>query len=259
MLNRVQGAMENFMDAISDMGRCLWPHGEKSRQKANCANALEKRLRQRKGEPGMLLTALAFTGMSMKSIDELLQFKHYGNVFSRKFGLKVPYSLKLMENIQKANQGAVGEKHMACWNVVASLGAIERTIAKAAIGLKVWFQTYGRKRTKISIYGNWRPCKFVFHKLGQAKDGDICKSTDWTHPRYNMQNEESLACSSKLNVPDWYCSQGRNWKHDDMWCSNVGTYQGSEYKNDPSKRECGCTCCTREAVSNSLWPEMGHH
>merc|ERR1712232_471203 len=80
-----QAKIELF-DTLASLGRCMWPHNNRSRSKINCVEAMYYSLLQSEGRAGILYSALAFMASYGFRLDELGNEHVFGDFYEREFG-----------------------------------------------------------------------------------------------------------------------------------------------------------------------------
>jgi len=284
LFERTHKMYEHIFDKIASIGKCLNPGNnpgyifaskKRYQSKVYCIERMYRELRESRGKPGQLWTALVYMTTVMAETDELLVNKHYGHIMGDKFGVHAPEDLSNkwseLQDLVDANATNVTpeEKFGTCFMVLSTHRAYETSLSILAESITIWTQTFGRRLIAANVRGTWWPCARVFEKPGEenkvAGVGSFCKNENniWLP---EQRRAEQVSCSTPLNYPQWICHK-RNWwliraKEDAMWCKTAGTYEGYNYwhfGDDLSK--CGCSCCKRANAYKSLWPEleMGGH
>jgi len=296
LMIRTHKVMEAFFQTVAAFGRCMNPGINRNetgdrRAKVLCAQRVYRPLRQNRNLPGQLWSALTYVAEIMKATDDLLTTPHYGNIMEEKFGTPVPRingtrGFSELADVARVQNESVSQRFLVCYSILATHRAFELSMSRVEQSMRVWAQTFGRRKTAANIFGiSWKPCQKVFTKFGsnQAElrsftpigsspvsvSGSVTRSSElrtdfckmnklqWGQER---QNAENLPCSSPMNMPQWRCHERTRFQ-DALWCKNAGVFQSFEYSDfgDDSKSPCGCECCKRENVGSSLWPAGGGH
>jgi len=275
LFERTHKVYEHIFDKLVGIGKCLNPGnnpgylyaGTKRYQaKVYCIERMYRVLRENRGMPGQLWTALIYMTTVMAETDEMLVNKHYGHIMGDKFGVDAPDLNKWSElkDLEEAEGKSMEHKFGTCFMILATHRAYETSLSALAESVTLWTQTFARRLIAANVRGTWWPCARVFEKAGDTNEiagaGAFCKNENnvWL-PEQRIA--EQVSCSTPLNYPQWICHK-RNWwliraKEDKMWCKTAGTFEGYNYwyfGEDLSK--CGCGCCKRANAYKSLWPEL---
>lgn len=177
-VQRANIEMIKMMGAFEEVGRCLWPHGERAWSKANCVAAIYEPLRESNGKAGILFGAITAAASYARTADDILSKPVYGDEFRKIFGIDIPENastqMELLANLTKQD---VVHRVIGCMSILAVHRAFERLFQRLALGIKIWMQTYARElqhrdmRTLSYSY----VCKRVFRKFHYFGGKDICK------------------------------------------------------------------------------------
>jgi hypothetical protein len=182
-VQRANFEMVKMMGAFEEVGRCLWPHGERAWSKANCVAAIYEPLREANGKIGILFGAVAAAASYARTVDDILSKPAYGDEFGERFGVDVPENASTqMELLANLTREDLVHRVVGCMQILAVHRAFERLFQRLTLGIKVWMQTYARelkhRDMRTLTYSNI--CKRVFHKvkfISKTYLGgkDICK------------------------------------------------------------------------------------
>lgn len=269
LMIRTSQTIVTFFDTVATIGRCMNPGEEgtsnkKRRERITCADRLYRPLRETRALPGQLWSALTYIAMVMSAIDDLLSTENYGYIMYEKFGITRPSDWTFSErrDLEAVENGTIDERFLVCYAIATTHRAFERSLARIEQSMRIWVQTFGRRKTAGNVWGSsWKPCKDVFYALGEEEAGrdGFCMSENmqWGD---DLVAAEEISCSSPLNDVQWSCYE-RNRFQDAVWCKYANTFEGYEYRDfgEEDTSPCGCECCRREVLNGYMWPDMDSH
>jgi len=204
--------MRMLFEAIEDVGRCIWPHGERRWTKANCAAAIYMPLREKNRKPGLLFEAIAFSASYAALVDDIVATPIYTDLFSEYFGINLPPQASLTASLDTIGQSSAEDKVMACMSVVATHRAYERLFMRFASAVKIWMHTFARDIVHLDVRTrHFGPCRRIFYSFDE-RDKGMCKNVEFKigHGKDEREIIESNPCEKarKLTFGEGMSSRG---------------------------------------------------
>merc|ERR1712032_1803934 len=199
-IRRSTHQMRMLFGVIEEIGRCVWPHGERSWSEANCAEAMFMPLRQEGGKPGMLFGAIAFSAMFAAFTDELLESPMYTEILTEYFGTTVPYNETLRDKFDNMAQQPMETRVVGCMSIIATQRAYERLFLRFSSALKIWVRTFGRSLRHLDMRTIWKtpyPCRRAFYSMDDREKG-FCKTNTFKvgHGEEEREFNEENPCEA---------------------------------------------------------------
>lgn len=230
-------AMMNLFREFKGIGKCLFPEGPRSWSKSNCVDAIDERLRQHEGQPGLLYSSLGIAAAYAQESDEILRKPAYSQWFERYFNITLPPSRSVSDDLIRVRDGghSMQDKATTCVAIVGTHRAFERLFIRLRTALDIYMHTFARERLHFSIRTTQHPCRRIFRKLENREMG-LCKEAQdiplqSPDSEWLMTHAEHLSASSLDDVGS--CIED---SHPDLALSlfNTGPEEG---ENEEEERE----------------------
>jgi len=192
----LQAKLELF-ETLGSLGRCLWPHGERSWSKVNCAENVYFRLLQSNGHSGILYGALTFMAYYGFRLDELTGQPTFEEWYDREFGIKrEAATVSMVPRLASMKDLDIEGKWPVCMQMLATHRAFERTFQRLKQAVQVWMRSFARDLRGVSIRNTWWPCQKVFYSIKNESQRGFCKHEDFLvgHGKDEHTIDESHAC-----------------------------------------------------------------
>jgi len=195
-IQAVTRAKIEVFEQIASIGRCLWPHGDRHREKVECIETIYFKLLQYNGKSGILYSILAFMAYYGYRVDELLTDPFYRHWYQEEFGIENHAAdVSLLPQLLKVKDEPLVKRLPVCMQLMATHRAFEMTFVRMKGALRVWMQSFARSFRHASMRVTWWPCQKVFHSMADFDEG-MCKHEDWHigHGKAEEDMNETLPC-----------------------------------------------------------------
>jgi len=133
-----------LFNTLADLGRCLYPHGDRAWSKINCVESMYYKLLQSKGQAGMLYGILSFMAYYGFRLDELATKPFFEKWYQEEFGIqKEANTVSLMPELVKVKDQGIAERWPVCMQMMSTHRAFERTFQRMNAALKIWMRILG--------------------------------------------------------------------------------------------------------------------
>lgn len=169
-------AMVNLFNEFKGVGKCLFPEGPRRWSKSNCVAAIYEPLREEEGQPGILYSAFALAAAYAQESDEILNRPVYSEWFDQYFGISMPHSRSVLEDLIRVRDGgeSMQERATTCISIMGLHRAFERVFIRMKTALDVYMHTFARERRHWSTRTTQHPCRRIFRKMEDREMG-LCK------------------------------------------------------------------------------------
>lgn len=164
-MQRANFEMMRLFRKIEQVGRCIFPHGQRETAKRNCAAAVYLPLREAHGSPGLIFEALMLAATYADQADEISDVEHYGPWFRVEFGIDIQQKQTFHKMFNELREKDLTHRAVGCMSILATHRAFEQVFKRLSKAVPIWMKTFARdiRHTDITLWSTNHPCNQVFY------------------------------------------------------------------------------------------------